>query len=201
MAEAHSSRHVRERLGHHDDAPAARGHIGQRAEPEQRRTGVDSSLGHGQHPRQRRYTGRHAGDISSRRAVLHPCDVAVFRSFKSRIQAKASATLARSVIDSSFEGFGHEHCMAAPVFGRMDGSRSHGLLRREQGLEHGMASIARTKHSTRPLKRPTSCTPLACSRDRSSQSPLQQTLWTGPWQRRQTTKTTRLCQTHRMSWS
>ena len=33
-----------------------------------------------------------------------PCDVAVFRSFKSHIQAQASATLARSVLDDSFEG-------------------------------------------------------------------------------------------------
>ena len=44
---AHSPRHVRVRLGHHDDAPAAHSHIGQRAEPEQRRTGVGPSLGHG----------------------------------------------------------------------------------------------------------------------------------------------------------
>ena len=33
-----------------------------------------------------------------------PCDVAVFRSFKSCIQAQASATLARSVIDGPFDG-------------------------------------------------------------------------------------------------
>ena len=37
-------------------------------------------------------------------SCLQPCDVAVFRSFKSCIQAQASATLARSVIDGSFEG-------------------------------------------------------------------------------------------------
>ena len=37
-------------------------------------------------------------------SYLQPCDVAVFRSFKSCIQAQASATLARSVIDGSFEG-------------------------------------------------------------------------------------------------
>ena len=35
---------------------------------------------------------------------FQPCDVAVFRSFKSCIQMQTSATLARSVIDSSFEG-------------------------------------------------------------------------------------------------
>ena len=33
----------------------------------------------------------------------------------------------------------------------------------------------------------------------SSRSPLQKTLWTGPWQRRQTTRTTRPCQTCRLS--
>ena len=37
-------------------------------------------------------------------SYMQPCDVAVFRSFKSCIQAYASATLARSVIDGSFEG-------------------------------------------------------------------------------------------------
>ena len=35
---------------------------------------------------------------------LQPCDVAVVRSFKSCIQTQASATLARSVLDGSFEG-------------------------------------------------------------------------------------------------
>ena len=85
-----------------------------RAEPEQGRTSVDPSLGHGQHPRQRGHVGCQ-GDVPSRRAVLlpatkhgssflQPCDVAVFRSFKSCIQAQASATLARSVLDGTFEG-------------------------------------------------------------------------------------------------
>ena len=36
-------------------------------------------------------------------SFLQPCDVAVFRSFKSCIQAQASATLTRSVIDGSFD--------------------------------------------------------------------------------------------------
>ena len=35
---------------------------------------------------------------------LQPCDVAVFHSFKSCSQAQASATLASSVLDGSFEG-------------------------------------------------------------------------------------------------
>ena len=37
-------------------------------------------------------------------SYLQPCDVAVFRSFKSCIQTQASATLARSVLDGTFEG-------------------------------------------------------------------------------------------------
>ena len=74
---------------------------------------MDPPLGHGQHPRQRGHPGRHEGRIPSRRAVLHPaaqhvvlaaCDVAIFRSFKSCIQTQASATLARAVLDGSFEG-------------------------------------------------------------------------------------------------
>ena len=36
-------------------------------------------------------------------SYLQPCDVAVFRSFKSCIQTQASATLARAVLDGSFE--------------------------------------------------------------------------------------------------
>ena len=37
-------------------------------------------------------------------SYLQPCDVAVFRSFKGCIQGQASATLARSVLDDTFEG-------------------------------------------------------------------------------------------------
>ena len=36
-------------------------------------------------------------------SYLQPCDVAVFRSFKSRIQTQATTTLARSILDGSFE--------------------------------------------------------------------------------------------------
>ena len=37
-------------------------------------------------------------------SYLQPCDVAVFRSFKSCIQGQASATLARAVLDDTFDG-------------------------------------------------------------------------------------------------
>ena len=86
--EAHSPRHVGERLGHHGDHdPAVHSHIGQRAEPEQRRRSVDPSLGHGQHPRQRGHDDRHEGEVHvvlcfippRSTSYLQPCDVAVFR--------------------------------------------------------------------------------------------------------------------------
>ena len=62
----------RQRLGHDDHDPAARGHSGQHSEPAQRRAVVDPPLGHGQRPRQRGHPGRHAGHIPSRRARLPP---------------------------------------------------------------------------------------------------------------------------------
>ena len=106
LAGAHPPRHVGERLGHDDDAPAAHIHIGQRAEPEQRRTGEDPPLGHGQHPRQRAAFPHVVLCFLPPQSTsyLQPCDVAVFRSFKSCIQTQASATLARAVLDGSFDG-------------------------------------------------------------------------------------------------
>ena len=59
-------------------------------------------------------------------SYLQPCDVAIFRSFKSCI---ASAALARP--RWLLRRPGHEQSMAAPVFGRLGISRSHGPLRRE----------------------------------------------------------------------
>ena len=91
-AGAHSPRHVAERLGHHGDHdPAVHSHTGQRAEPEQGRTCVDLSLGHGQHPRQRGHDDRHEGEVHvvlcflppRSTSYLQPFDVAVFRSVKS----------------------------------------------------------------------------------------------------------------------
>ena len=48
---------------------------------------------------------------------------------------------------------GHEQSMAAPVFGRLCSSRCHGPLRREPGLEHGMASVTRTERRRIPRGR------------------------------------------------
>ena len=67
---------------------------------------MDPPLGHG-------HIDSHAGHFPhvvlcflppQSTSYLQPCGVAVFRSFKSCIQAQASATLARSVLDGSFVG-------------------------------------------------------------------------------------------------
>ena len=176
LARAHSSRHVREVLGNDDHDPAARGHSGRR---EKHNRGPFP--GTWPAPRQRGHHGRHADDLPSCRAVLHlllatsylqPCDVAVFRSFESCIQTQATTTLARCVLDGIFDDVGREQSMAAPVFGRMGVSRSHGATRTRLGQ---LGTI-----SARLLERPTSCTLATCSRNRSNQSPLPKTLWSGP---------------------
>ena len=86
--------------------------------------------------------------------------------------------------------------------GRLAQSRTSAPRTRSGARDCVNCAHSATQNSAAPLNRPTSCTPLArCSRDRSSQSPLPKTPSTQPWQRRQTTKTTRRCQTHRLSWS
>ena len=72
-------------------------------------------------------------------SYMQPCDVAVFRSFKSCIQAQASATLARSVIDGPFDDVvmnlawrrSAEWARAVPE-----------LLRQKPGVGDWLASIA-----------------------------------------------------------
>ena len=52
--------------------------------------------------------------------------------------------------------------------------------------------------SKKPSQRPRHSTPTMSSSPRTlSRSPLPKTPWTGPWQRRQTARTTRPCQTRR----
>ena len=125
-------------VGHHDDAPAARVHSGQRAEPEQGRTKRGSFSG--------TMASIHASadTLAAMRATfihvvlcfipphitscLQPCDVAIFRSFRSSTQAQASTTLCPSSHRRLVRTLGHEQDMAAPVFGRLGGSRTHGPL-------------------------------------------------------------------------
>ena len=107
------------------------GHIGRRDEPKPRRTNVDPSLGHGQHPRQRGH--RHEGRFPTCRAVLHPAT----KHFV--LAALRCGRLPK--LQELHPGAGERHS-CPPVFGRMGSSRSHGLLRREQGLDNWVASIA-----------------------------------------------------------
>ena len=100
--------------GHDDDAPAAHSHIGRACSIQSKEGQAWILLWD--------MASIHASEatLAAMRAAfprivlcfipphstsyLQPCDVAVFRSFKSCIQAQASATLARSVLDDSFEG-------------------------------------------------------------------------------------------------
>ena len=75
-------------------------------------------------------------------SYLQPCDVAVFRSFKSC----ASATLARSVLDGSFEGLAMNKACR-----RMGTLRSAGPLRQKPGVPDWLASLARPQRC--PLQR------------------------------------------------
>ena len=66
---------------------------------------MDPSLGHGQLAAMKA-TFPHAVLCfipPHSRSYLQPCGVAVFRSFKCCMQTQASATLARSVLDGTFE--------------------------------------------------------------------------------------------------
>ena len=98
---------------------------------------MDLSLGHGQYPRQRRHPGRQAGDVPSRRVVLHPATKHVvhaalrrgrlpqLQELHPRASERHSCPLRHRRL---VRRLGHEQCMAAPVIGRMGGSRSHGPL-------------------------------------------------------------------------
>ena len=90
---------------------------------------------------------------------------------------------------------GHEQGMAAPVFGRIGGSRTHGPLRHKPGVDDWLASLARPHRRRIPRGRRRGQRAARHWRvvRETDQSPLPKTPWTRPWQRRQTTKTTRPC--------
>ena len=159
-------RHVREQLGNDDHDPTARGHNGRRDEPKQRRTIVDPSLGRGQHPRHTSYCA------SSRHNARRTCSLPQLLE-----QASHSCPLCPRW---HLRRLGHEQSMAAPVFGRMGSSRSHGPLRRKQGLNNWVASTACPQRC--PLPRHSTPT-MSSSPSTSSRSPLPKTPWTGPWQK------------------
>ena len=89
-------------------------------------------------------------DAMTEAAALHahgelftkPCDVAVFRSFKSCIQAQASATLARSVIDGSFEGLARNKAWRRQSSADWAARAVKDLCAENQGVDDWMASLA-----------------------------------------------------------
>ena len=165
LAGAHSPRHVRERLGHHDDAPAAHSHIGQRAEPEQRRTSVDPSLGHGQHPRQRGHPGRHAFRrsltsccASSRHEARRTCSPATWPSSAASRAAsrRRRAPLLPSPSSTALRMLGRQVAMAAK---RGECRALTDLCDQNQVWTTGVACApTATTEFFQALKRPTSCT-------------------------------------------
>ena len=112
---------------------------------------VDPSLGLGQHPRQRGHPFRHEGRFPTRlccasSATKHFVLAALRRGRLPQLQERHPDAGERHSCPLRprwlLRRLGHEQGMAAPVFGRMGSSRSHGPLRREQGLDNWVASIA-----------------------------------------------------------
>ena len=106
--------------------------------------------------------GRHAGDVPSRRIVIHPSKkhvvlAALQRGRLRQLQEPHPGARKRHSCPLRpprlVRRLGHEPGKAEPVIGRLGGSRSHGPLRREQSLEHEMASIARTERRRIPRGR------------------------------------------------
>ena len=110
-----------------------------------RGTAVDPPLGHGQ----RGHAGSHAGHIPSRRAVLPPATKHVVPAALRRGRLPQLQELHSDAGHSCplrpwrhLRRLGHEPSMAAPVFGWMGSSRSHGPLREEPGVDDWLASLA-----------------------------------------------------------
>ena len=199
-----------ERLGDDDHDPAARG----RSQSRQRGTVVDPPLGHGQHPRQQGHPGRHAGHIPSCRAVLPPATKHVVPAALRRGRLPQLQELHPGAGEHHacplrprwlLRRLGHEQGMAAPVFGRLGISRSRGPSARRtwRGRQDGVACehTATTSSKLPSLTPPSSTLKASSSPGTSNRSPLPRTSWTGPWQRRHTARTTRPCQTRRLSRS
>ena len=116
------------------------------------------SLGRGQHPRQRRHTGRHAGDVPSRRTALPPATkhvalAALRRGRLPQLQELHPDAGERHSYPLRHRRLvrrrGHEQGMAATVIGRMGVARHHGSLRQKPGVVHRLASMARLRSQTR----------------------------------------------------
>ena len=129
-------------------------------------------------------------------SYLQPCDVAVFRSFKSCIQAQASTTLARSVLDGSFDGLAMNKAWRRQSSAEWASRAVTDLLDESKAWTIGWHRVPTAMPtSKKPSQRPRHSTPtMSSSPSTSSWRPLPKTPWNGPWQRRQTARTTRSCQ-------
>ena len=128
------------------------------------------------------------------------CRVVSCHVMSCHVMAQASATLARSVFDGSFDGFtlnkawrrqSPAEWAARAVTDLCDKNQvwTTGWRRLRTDSDDGSAMLWRKpRHSTLAM---------ISSPSTSSPSPLLKTLWSGPWQRPQTTRTTRPCQTRR----
>ena len=211
LSRAHLPRHVRERLGHDDHARTAHSHIGQRAETGQDKRGSYSGTWPASTPARPPWPPE--GRFPTRRAVLHPTTkhvvLAALRGGRlPQLQELHPGAGERHSCPLRprrlLRRLGREHGMAAPVFGRMGGSHSHGPLRHKPGVGVRVASLARPHRRripARPLKRPTSCTPLRLVREIEPEPAPNGPRGMGHGRVRPTTKTTRPCQTRHSSRS
>ena len=153
---------------------------------------VDPSLGHGQHPRQRGHHDRHVCEVPSRRAVLHPAAQHLVLSALRRgrlpqlqelhpdaCECRSYPLRPRRVV----RRLGHEQGGDDSLRpnGQLEQSRTSATKSRRGRLVGVACAPTATTNSARPLKRPTSCTPLAtCSGNRSNQSRLRRACRYGP---------------------
>ena len=111
-------------------------------------------------------------------SYLQPCDVAVFRSFKSCIQTQASATLARSVLDGSFEFLAMNKAWRrrSSAEWRLAQSRTSATKTRCGRLVGVACAPTTMPTSKKPPQRPRHSTPtMSSSPSTSSRSPLLKT--------------------------
>ena len=118
--------------------------------------------------------------------------MAVFRSFKGCIQTQASATLARSVLDGTFEGLAINKVWRRQSSADSAARAVKDLCAQNKVWKTGWRQLrAQSDAEFRDaVTEAADSTPtLSSSPSTSSLSPLQKTPWNGPWQRRQTTRT------------
>ena len=118
-------------------------------------------------------------------SYLQPCDVAVFRSFESCIQAQASATLARSVLDGTFDGLAMNKAWRHQSSAERESRAVTYLCEKNQAWTTGWRRVR--ADSDGACRDAATDAATLHSRDdlfsKSSRSPLPKTLRNGPWQK------------------